>query len=809
MATLFKNAAAVLVIFFAINPAVRSDDGDSAGTAQIEFQVPDGAKIAVDGKDLGGERVFKLQIQKLKEIRRLKVIVQFADGGEDERLIDVEPGRRLVVPVPKPGKDKVAVVATQTLSPVSAVAYSRNGRYLAVGLDAGAVVLWDFEVGRPVRTYAGHRLPIQSVKFSPDDRQILTGSLDKTAILWDLQSGKRIQDFKGHDGPVLSVDFSPDGKRILTGSADKTAILWDAASGKEIRTFKGHRKEVFSVAYNPDGATMITGSFDFTATLWDVETGKEKFVLRGHKEEVMSVAFSPDGKQIATGACDDKGMVWETATGKRISTPSKHPADVYTVAFTHDGTRLISGDRNGVVLMFDVATGKLLREYIGHNGDSSGILVNADGRMVITGSRDGTVRLWDMATGLELACLTNDATGKSWAALSPTGFFDGSEAGRHMLGFQLARTAGATADQFFKDYYHPGLLVELYRGKLPFPRKPLADNNLPPTLKIVAPSVRTTAAREINMSVEVADKGGGVSVPVVYVNGARGGVLSKIEKGTDQKTTRFNFAVTLSQGINKILVKTANRDGSWESPPTELEISCSRPAERKSRMYIVAVGTGNGPDKGLSSPARDAQALAGFLQRNAAKLYERVDAISLLDRDASKNTIEDTLHDVADLTQPQDTLVLMLRGQGAVQGDRLLFATHGLSKGTMALDDLGAIMGTAKAMKRVLIVDATVADSESSGLGNTVERIARDQGIYIIAAAKPRDQPRLGTLTQALLERRPLDSRESCRRRRRAGRDRLVRKRAGASRRRARGTAQQSISGVSDSDDGEKMTKAV
>ncbi len=751
MATLFKNSVAVLLVLLGINPAVRADDGDSGQPAQIEFQVPDGAKIAVDGKDLGTERVFKLQDQKPKEIRRLKVIVNFADGGQDERLIDVEPGRQLVVPVPKPGKDKAAVVVTQTLSPVSSVAYSRNGRYLAVGLDAGSVVLWDFEVGRPVRAYAGHRLPIQSVKFSPDDRQILTGSLDKTAILWDLQSGKQLQSFKGHDGPVLSVDFSPDGKRILTGSADKTAILWDAASGKETRAFKGHRKEVFAVAYNPDGATMITGSFDFTATLWDVETGKEKFVLRGHKEELMCVAFSPDGKQVATGACDDKGVVWETATGKRISSPSKHSADVYTIAFTHEGSRVISGDRNGVVMMFDVASGKMLREYIGHNGDSSGILVNADGRMVITGSRDGTVRLWDMPTGLELACLTNDATGKSWACLSPTGLFDGSEAGRHMLGFQLPRISGAMADQFFKDYFHPGLLAELYRGKSPFPRKPLADNNLPPALKIVAPSVRTTAAQEINMSVELTDKGGGVSVPAIFVNGARDGVLSKTEKGADKKITRFTFSVTLAQGVNKIHVKAANRDGSWETQSMEVEISCSRPPERKSRMYIMAVGTGKGSDNGLSPPAQDAQALAGFLQRNSAKLFERVDVISLLDREASKSIIEDTLHDVADLTQPQDTLVLLLRGRGDVQGDRFLFATHDQSKGSLTLDELGAIMGTAKAMKRVLIVDATAADSERSGLGSAVERVARDQGIYIIAAARPKDQPKLGTLTQALL----------------------------------------------------------
>src|SRR5437667_9718851 len=84
-----------LIIYFAAlillsaSPPAWCGDGDKA---QIEFQVPDGAKIAIDGKDIGDLRTFTLEEMKPKEFRRLKVLVKFADGGEDERLIDAESG---------------------------------------------------------------------------------------------------------------------------------------------------------------------------------------------------------------------------------------------------------------------------------------------------------------------------------------------------------------------------------------------------------------------------------------------------------------------------------------------------------------------------------------------------------------------------------------------------------------------------------------------------------------------------------------------------------------------------------------------
>ena len=86
------------------------------------------------------------------EIRRIKLLVKFADGGEDDRLVDVAAGQQIRLAVPQPGPDKAAIIGTHPLTPVNAAAVSRDGRYIAVALEDRAVVLWDTAAGRP--TYA-------------------------------------------------------------------------------------------------------------------------------------------------------------------------------------------------------------------------------------------------------------------------------------------------------------------------------------------------------------------------------------------------------------------------------------------------------------------------------------------------------------------------------------------------------------------------------------------------------------------------------------------------------------------------------
>jgi WD40 repeat protein len=755
-------AFAAWLVLFVASPATAQPPA----TAALELLLPAGAMAAVDGKPIGDLRSITVGDLAKDEIRRLKVVATFADGTTDERQIDLSAGQRLRVAIPKPGPEKASVIGAQPLVPINSAAVSRDGRHIAVGLEDRSVVLWDTTAGRPVRTFAGHDKPVLAVAFDPDGKHLVSGSVDSTAILWEIQTGIRLQTYKGHTGPIVSVAVSPDGAKILTGSPDGAAILWNARTGERIHTLKS--REVLGVAVSPDGATLATASGDATATLWDAVSGKSKAVLRGHSEGVICVTFSADGGRVLTGSSENRGLVWDAATGKRLTATGRHDTDVYAVAFTPDGRRLLTGEREDHIKLWEAGNGAPVRTFAGQTADIVSIVPNADGRTFLSGSRDGTARLWDLATGRELLALATDSSRKAWAVVGPDGLFDGSEAGRRALAYRFPKGGLGEIDQFFAEGYRPGLLAEVWRGERPMPAQPLGRNK-PPLVKLVAPKDRVSTDPTATVTAELVDRGGGAAGVVVENNGVRLAVPTKWE--STGAATRVTFTVPLVPGPNRIGVRAADRDGSRESAATEIELTHPRVPGRRGRLYVVAVGVGDdaGTDAKRASPRKDAEALAKRLEDRGGRLFERVDVVPVYDRAATRATIEDTVRDVAELSRPHDTIAVVIFGRGGFVGDKLYLAPHDLRAGAdlrqhgLAFDDIAAALGTARALNRVLVVDAA-AMGEGSGdapaarsefrLQGIVERSGRAHGLHVLAAVGKTDRPPSdhGILARALLD---------------------------------------------------------
>ena len=112
-----------------------------------------------------------------------------------------------------------------------------------------------------------HWQPVTCIAFSPNGRYIASGSDRNTVIIWDEITGTRLATLSGHDEAVTSIAFNADGTRLASGSLDASIRIWDTANGTNLATLRGHEDSVRSLAFSPDGMTLASVS-DRAVKLW-------------------------------------------------------------------------------------------------------------------------------------------------------------------------------------------------------------------------------------------------------------------------------------------------------------------------------------------------------------------------------------------------------------------------------------------------------------------------------------------------------------------------------------------------------------
>jgi WD40 repeat protein len=279
--------------------------------------------------------------------------------------------------------------------PVWSVALSPDGDSAAMGIDDGAVKIWDTHTGEIRATLNGRGGPVWAIAYSPDGKFLAAGSTDKKLHVWNLAKDEESNAWS-HLAPVRSIAFSKDGTKLAVGCRDGTVSIWDFPTGSKPIITEAHNGEIVSIAFSPDGKTVASGSGDSRIKLWDAANGKERLTLRGHVSGVLAVAFSPDGKTLASGGWDKKIHLWDTASGNELTPLPGHSQDIWSIAFSPNGKYLATGSEDRTARVWDVTTGKEVAVFDRHMATVYTVAFSKDGKTLATGGRDGSIKLWDV-----------------------------------------------------------------------------------------------------------------------------------------------------------------------------------------------------------------------------------------------------------------------------------------------------------------------------------------------------------------------------------------------------------------------------
>ena len=666
------------------------------------------------------------------------------------------------------------------------VSFGPDGTHILVGN-----ALWDLKAGCAERAFDGI-----GVRLSPDGRYIASqcGSKYEKLGIWNARSGQRIYSIDPRSSD-FKFSFTPDIRQIITASKDTT--VWDLLSGGELQTFdnKGHHQ---LMSFSPDGDMVITadgrwmvlGASCKDLTARDPRTWQALRTFGNIKEAWGDVVFTPDGRYAITGVHRTDLLMFDPETGRTVRTfqgPDPDGPDILSpkrgvraIAVSPDSSTLAATYTWGLAVVWDVAGGHILRSFQAHDSWAvDGCAFSSNGRLLMTGASAGMAKLWDLATGCELLQLVNVDDQGNWLVTTPEGLFDGSEKGRQAVTFRVGGGLNVVpVDRFFQDFYYPGLLAAIWRGERPMPTTKFADK-LAPAIQIISPEHGGTVdSAQLELQVDVTDRGGGVKGPWLLQNGAR--VLSPGNPVPKGKTVERTFEVALIEGDNRIEVCAASEDGSWESEPEVITFTYDKPVA-KPQLHLVAVGVNQYAEETmrLKFAADDATAVAQLFTTRGPALYGagRVHVTHVLDNQATSDGIRRAIEGVAKQAKPQDTFLLFLAGHGTTIGQRYYFIPHDfkhqsdrldedIRKQGLAGDVVGDWVGSVPALKRIVIFDTCqsgatirlpIGTRNPFAFRGALERLSRAQGLFTIAAASASEEAQEvdelghGVLTYALL----------------------------------------------------------
>lgn len=281
--------------------------------------------------------------------------------------------------------------------------------------------------------------PVTAIAFSRDSKRMAVGFEDGTVTLNDGTDGKQIAKWNKHKHPVIALRFNRLTK-LFSGDADGAIAVVDGKDGEESRNdlfheeppnlFDDKRKEkVSAMVFDATGraVAMARGRFDVKIELRAVHNYEVVQELEGHKQTISTLSFSPDSRYVISSSKDQSVAVWMPSSKR---TPRKSvlninfqpiPDQPYFLASDFAEKRPIAaatiaaqgGDR---ILLWYYKTGKYIGDEIFNIQQGKVLSMSPDGQTFATAGGDGVVRVWPIPPVTPLRLLRGH--GKEISALS-------------------------------------------------------------------------------------------------------------------------------------------------------------------------------------------------------------------------------------------------------------------------------------------------------------------------------------------------------------------------------------------------------
>lgn len=415
--------------------------GDSPGRLSMMHFSPDGSHVASAGPGRRAQ-LWDAGSGRLQATLDTSEVAALAVNGDGAVAVASQDGSVKLFAA----DGRLALLLESNAAAVQALAFSPDGRQLAIGAPDGAVRLRDIGSGRLLKPESrAHQAAVSALVFSKDGNTLASADVLGQVRLADARTGVAAESpCMASPLPVHALAFTPDGK-TLGVAGDEWAVhllALDVAAGPAAcrrQTLTGHTGPVRAIAFAPDGLTLATGGDDGSARLWPLtgEAGRgaapgtpERPMqaelssrVDGHTGAVLALAFVRDpqtgARALASAGADGTARRW---LPERLLAQLDGPqAAVRAIAFSPDGKTVAGASEDGSVWLFPARGTRQGQRLPGATGPLYLVAISPDGQTIAAAGQDGSAQLWRRAGGPPFASLVGHSGRIRALAFAPDG----------------------------------------------------------------------------------------------------------------------------------------------------------------------------------------------------------------------------------------------------------------------------------------------------------------------------------------------------------------------------------------------------
>jgi WD40 repeat protein len=214
-------------------------------------------------------------------------------------------------------------VFLEKIGPQQALAISSDGWKLAGGDANGEVTLWEIATGH-FTVKLKKRSPILSLAFSPDGKWLAVGLAkpagEPTDTVWvyDIRFNGPHHSFGRATAAALV--WSSDSRWLAAGLDDGSVLVSEAGSDNDPQRIRLSPSAVTAIAFHPSGQFLASGHANKRVLIFKFPTGEPLYTFEAavppnprFPQVIERVAFDGKGTRLAAAYAEGEFSIWDTS----------------------------------------------------------------------------------------------------------------------------------------------------------------------------------------------------------------------------------------------------------------------------------------------------------------------------------------------------------------------------------------------------------------------------------------------------------------------------------------------------------------